>query len=77
LKQLLAIAIAGICAVLLLAFAAKAWFNMSQGRPIAHATGVGFVLLRGGLTIVVLIVIFAGIALWQWLLYYTRPKWPL
>jgi hypothetical protein len=74
LKRLVGIVIAGIAAVLLLAFAAKAVFNITHGRPIAHATGIGFVLLRDILVVAVLIIIFGGIALWDWLRY-PRIRW--
>jgi hypothetical protein len=74
-KQLLGIAIAGMCGVLLLAEAAKAAFDVFHGRPFAHATGWRFIVLRDGLAIVVLIVMYFGPWVWQFMMpTYPNPK---
>ena len=68
-KQLALIASTGVAGVLLLAFIAKAAFNVYHGRPIAHATGLEALLLKYALLLLIVVFAFVVAGLWQWLQY--------
>jgi hypothetical protein len=65
-KKLVLIGVCGIAGVLLLSFAAQAGFNMLQGRPIAHATGIQAVILRDFLVFIVVAVSVLAYWIWTW-----------
>lgn len=76
-KQLIGITAAGAAAVLLFAFLAKAAFNVLHGQPIAHVSGIWAVVLRNSLTVLVMLLCFAGYAVWWWIDDRIRnPRWP-
>lgn len=66
-KRLLGIAIAGCLGVLSGVLLGRLGLGIVQGRPVFHATGVGFVLLRDTLTILVIVAIIVGYLILSWL----------
>lgn len=66
-KRLLGIAIAGCLGVLSAVLLGRLGLGIVQGRPVFHATGVGFVLLRDTLTILVIVAIIVGYLILSWL----------
>lgn len=52
--------------MLLLAFIAKAGFNVARGQPIAQASGLWATLLRDGLVVVIVVLSFVGYWIWTW-----------
>lgn len=67
LKRLLGIGIAGCLGVLSAVLLARLVLGIIQGRPVFHASGVGFVLLRDTLTVLVMVAIIVGYLTLCWL----------
>ena len=67
LKRLLGIGIAGCLGVLSAVLLARLVLGIIQGRPVFHASGVGFVLLRDTVTVLVMVAIIVGYLTLCWL----------
>ncbi len=64
---MLGIGIAGCLGVLTAVLLGRLGLGIIQGRPVFHASGIGLVLLRETLTIVVMIAIVVGYLILWWL----------
>lgn len=66
-KRLLGIGIAACLGVLSAVLLGRLGLGIIQGRPVFHATGIGFVLLRDTLTLLVIVAIIVGYLILWWL----------
>ena len=71
-KQLIGVTFGGAAVLLLIILAAKAGYNVLQGRPIAHATGLAAIALRDAITIAILILWVIGALIWYRI---EHPRW--
>ncbi len=67
LKRLFGIGIAGCVGVLAAVLLGRLGMGIIQGRPVFHASGVGFVWLRDTLTVLVMVAIIVGYLILCWL----------